>query len=146
MENRELFERLATHAEQEEQHLGIHVPDPFALAPRARPRVMLKRTIGISIFVLLALLGFGAWAAAANAGVTESGAQKTCAAFAVWEKHPAAANIDAMLADTFTMAWSGSSKYVGEDAASLFGDWRGGAKAKYVDNDVKYMREDCADV
>jgi hypothetical protein len=78
----------------------------------------------------------------ANASVTSQA--KVCAAFAAWEKHRTTANINAVVADTLAMAWSGSARYVGEDAAGLYGDVRGGAAAKYVTSDVKYMTEDCA--
>jgi hypothetical protein len=148
MSDREAFERLMTAAEREEQHLGVHVPDPFTRAPQAKPRVLQKRGLGIAIFALSAVAaGIAALIILpGNAQASATPAARTCSAFATWEKHPATANIDAMMADTFTMTWSGDSKYVGSDAASLYGDWRSGAKAKYVNDDVKYMREDCADL
>lgn len=151
MSGREPFERLLTAAEREEQRFGVHIPDPFAPAPKAKPRVMQKRALGIAVFVLSAVAaGIAALIILpgnANANtLAASQGQKTCAAFAAWEKHPSAANIDAMLADTFTMTWSGDSKYVGGDAASLYGDWRSGAAGKYVNDDVKYMREDCEEL
>jgi hypothetical protein len=150
MSDREAFERLMTAAEREEQHLGVHVPDPFTRAPQAKPRVLQKRGLGIAIFALSAVAaGIAALIfLPGNAQASATPAARTCSAFAAWEKHPATANIDAMMADTFAGAgWTASpGKYVIGDAASLYGDWRSGAASKYVNNDVKYMRADCADL
>jgi hypothetical protein len=55
MSGREPFERLLTAAEREEQRFGVHVPDPFAPAPKAKPRVMQKRALGIAILALSAV-------------------------------------------------------------------------------------------
>ena len=80
----------------------------------------------------------------ASASASETQAQKTCAAAATWFHHRTTANIDAMMADTFGGTWTGTTKYIVGDAASLYGDVRSDAAAKYTASDWKYLVGDCA--
>lgn len=82
--------------------------------------------------------------ASSPAQAAQTQAQKVCAAASAWFHHRTTANIDAMMADTFGGSWSGSVKYIVGDAASLYGDVRSGAAAKYTASDWKYLVSDCA--
>ena len=62
--------------------------------------------------------------------------QRTCSAFATWQRHPTSGNLDAIMADSFRVTW----KYVGEDAADLYSDVRAG---KDDSTAVQYFFEDC---
>jgi hypothetical protein len=102
----------------------------------------ISRVIAIVIAPAMAV---AVWSGTAHASTAaQPQAQRTCTAFANWEAHRTTANIDAMMADTFGGSWTGTSKYIVSDAASLYGDVRSNAAAKYVTNDIKYMASDCS--
>ena len=102
----------------------------------------IKRLLAI---VAAPVIAVTLWAGTAHASTAmQTQAQRVCSAFAAWETHPTTANIDVMMADTFGGSWTGESKYIVSDAASLYGDVRSNSAAKYVTSDVKYMASDCA--
>lgn len=113
--------------------------------PRTVGQVRKRKTYARHlIFLVIAaafLCGAFLWpfhaAHAATASATP--AQKTCAAFKVWDHQRTTAHLDAMMTDSFTTPW----KYVGDDASGLYADVRASA-AKYVASDIKYMAEDCS--
>jgi len=76
--------------------------------------------------------------APAHAATTVNWTARTCAAERAWVKHPTAANLDTMTADSFHVAW----KYVGEDAESLYHDVRSG-RTQYEAKDKSYFSKDC---
>ncbi len=72
------------------------------------------------------------------AAASVSWAAKTCAAEQAYVQHPSSANLDVMMTDSFRAPW----KYVGQDAAGLYSDVRGGS-VKYVAKDEAYFASDC---
>jgi hypothetical protein len=64
----------------------------------------------------------------------------TCSVFAQWERHPAAATLDELMADSVRVPWKG----LGGDVWQLYGDLRAdGPGGKYVSDDEQYVFEDC---
>lgn len=98
----------------------------------------ISRTVAIAAAVPVLAVAAQTMASAAPAAV--SPAQRTCSAFQTWEHSKTTAHLDAMVVDSFTAPW----RYVGEDAAHLYSDVRGGrASAKYLPSDIHYFAEDC---
>jgi hypothetical protein len=77
---------------------------------------------------------------AANAATTaQTPSQKACAAFSTWDHSRTAGHLDSMVFYSFAV----TDKYLASDIGQLYADTRGGAKAKYITADVKYVSEDC---
>jgi hypothetical protein len=114
----------------------------------ARPDTRVKRAVGIAVIVLSALVlaGFAFVITSGTANAAVSPQAKTCAAFSKWDHARTTANLNAMMADTFTGTWSSKAgKYLVGDVAGLYGDVKSGY-SKGIASDVKYTGEDCADV
>ena len=64
---------------------------------------------------------------------------RTCAAERAWAARPSYGRLVVVLADSVHVPW----RYVGQDAAGLYGDVRSKAPAKYLLADERYFAADC---
>jgi hypothetical protein len=81
----------------------------------------------------------------ASASAPVNWTQRTCAAFAAWERHGTTGSLETVAADSFHVSWRGTgSRYgLGSDVWGLVADVRSGAAAKYVTEDERYISKDC---
>ena len=95
---------------------------------------MIKRILaGIAAAGLTATLALPAQASVKPASWT----QRTCTAFAAWEKHPSTARLVTLGTDSLHVSW----KYLGGDVWQLVNDVH--AQPKYLSDDEQYIYEDC---
>ena len=98
----------------------------------------MRTAVGIiAAAAISASLGFAANASAAPASATPT--QKTCAAFSTWDGKRTAAHFNTMVINSL----AAPAHYLGSDVLELAADVRDGAKAKYINEDIKYVKEDC---
>ena len=64
--------------------------------------------------------------------------QRTCSAFAAWEKRPSNANLVTLASDSLHAPW----RYLGNDVWGLYSDVRSGS-VKYVSDDEQQTYTDC---
>lgn len=97
------------------------------------------RTAGavIAAAAIAGSLAFTVSASAAPAGQTPT--QKTCAAFKAWDGKRTTAHFNTMVIDSLYAP----AHYLGSDVLQLAADVRGGAAIKYINKDIKYVKEDC---
>jgi hypothetical protein len=94
----------------------------------------------VAVGSLAVAIGSLACSVSANAAtVTQTPARKACAAFSTWDHSRTTAHLDSMVYYSFTV----TDKYLASDIGQLYADVRGGAAAKYITADVRYVSEDC---
>lgn len=86
----------------------------------------------------IAVTAFAVPASASATPAPVNWVQRTCGAFAAYEKHPSPAGLVTFGTDSLRVPW----KYLGKDAWQLVSDVRSG-KTKYVSDSEQYVYEDC---
>jgi hypothetical protein len=101
---------------------------------------MSKRIMALAAAVAVAcaaLISQASSPASASASTRRvSPAQRTCAAFAAWERHPTPGRLRTMVRDSLTAPW----RDLALDADLLYFDYRQGAS---TGDDVQSLRTDC---
>lgn len=110
---------------------------------------IISRTLAAVALAVTLAVGIGEAVPAHAATVTTVPAPtaqmvKACEAYRAFYYSRTAAHLDAMIAATFTGAWSSTgAKYIIRDDTQYYTDVRTGAAAKYIGEDQLYFGEDC---
>lgn len=116
--------------------------------PSTTARTAAKVTVLAVPVALAGLAVVGATPLAAHAaGNPVSASQKTCAAFAAWERHPSRGNLRTLITDSLNVPWAdpGRKYGLGSDVYELGGDVLAG-KTQYVPRGERYVTKDCSRV
>ncbi len=70
--------------------------------------------------------------------VTVTPAQRACAAFTTWERHPTAAHLHSLVTDSFTVP----ARWLGVDVAQVYLDVES-HNGKYLSDDEAAVAQDC---
>ena len=101
----------------------------------------MRKAIAVASLAATAILAGGGVAGAAT--VKQTPTQVAASDFAAWQVHETKANLRRLVADAYSLPGYGKAG-TASDILQLAADEAGGAKAKYISEDIEYLRDDFA--
>ena len=101
----------------------------------------MRKAIAVASLAATAILAGGGVAGAQS--VTRTPAQVAASDFAAWQQHETTPDMMRLVHDAYRLPGYGHAG-TASDILQLAADVAGGAKAKYISEDIEYLRDDFA--